>query len=93
MDNNKKSVFRNFTLIMQLGLNVMVPIALCVAVGVLIDNHFGTYWTIPLIFLGMAAGARNAYRLAMASVREDEKHQPEENKKESEDGSRDDDDR
>lgn len=91
MDKNKKSIFRNFTLIMQLGLNVMVPIAMCVAVGVLIDNHFGTYWTVLFLFLGMAAGGRNAYRLAMASVKEDEKHQPEDNKAESEDGDTDDD--
>ena len=74
MDNNKKSVFRNLTLITQLGIHVMVPIALCVAVGVLIDKHFGTYWVIPLMFLGMIAGGRNAYKLAMASAREDEKN-------------------
>ena len=73
MDNNKKSVFRNFTLILQLGLNVIVPIAMCVAVGVLIDNHFGTYWTVLFLFIGVAAGGRNAYKLAMASIKEDEK--------------------
>lgn len=85
MDKDKKSIFRNFTLIMQLGLNVMVPIAMCVAVGVLIDNHFGTYWTVLFLFMGMAAGARNAYKLAMASVREDEKPKPRDDKKKSED--------
>lgn len=85
MDNNKKSVFRNLTLITQLGIHIMVPIALCVAIGVFIDKHFGTYWVIPLMFLGMLAGGRNAYRLAMASVKEDEKNSHDEHHEEEKD--------
>lgn len=71
MDSGKKSVFRSFALITQLGLHVMVPTALCVALGVLIDGKFGTYWVIPLLFLGMLAGGRNAYRLAMSAAKAD----------------------
>ena len=54
----KKSVYRNFALISQLGISVIVPIGLCIFIGVLI---------------GIAAGARNAYRIAMASVKEEKK--------------------
>lgn len=71
MDSGKKSVFRSFALITQLGLHIMVPTALCVALGVLIDKKFGTYWVIPLMFLGMIAGGRNAYRLAMSAAKTD----------------------
>ena len=74
MNNNKKSVFRNLILITQLGLHVIVPTGLCVAAGVIIDKHFGTYWIIPLMIIGMLAGGRNAYRLAMASAKEDENY-------------------
>lgn len=71
MDKGTRNVFKNLALITQLGLHIMVPIALCVAIGVVIDNHFGTYWVIPLLFLGMLAGGRNAYKLAMAAAKDD----------------------
>lgn len=69
----KKSVYRNFVLISQLGISVIVPIGLCIFIGVLIDKKFNSNFIIPLIFLGIAAGARNAYRIAMASVKEEKK--------------------
>ena len=69
----KKSVYRNFALISQLGISVIVPIGLCIFIGVLIDKKSNSNFIIPLIFLGIAAGARNAYRIAMASVKEEKK--------------------
>ena len=69
----KKSVYTNFALISQLGISVIVPIGLCIFIGVLIDKKFNSNFIIPLIFLGIAAGARNAYRIAMASVKEEKK--------------------
>lgn len=69
----KKSVYRNFALISQLGISVIVPIGLCIFIGVLIDKKFNSNFIIPLIFLGIAAGARNAYSIAMASVKEEKK--------------------
>lgn len=69
----KKSVYRNFALISQLGISVIVPIGLCIFIGVLIDKKFNSNFIIPLIFLGIAAGARNVYRIAMASVKEEKK--------------------
>ena len=71
MKGYKKSVFKSFALITQLGISVMAPIALCVAAGVLIDNHFGTWWTIPLLFLGMLAGVRNAAIMLKSVLKED----------------------
>lgn len=72
MDREKRNVFKAFTLILQLGINVMVPTALCVAVGIFIDKRFNTsYWTVILMFLGMMAGGRNAYRLAMSVASDD----------------------
>ena len=71
MKGYKKSVFNSVALITQLGVSVMAPIALCVAAGVLIDNHFGTWWTVPLLFLGMLAGVRNAAIMLKSVLKED----------------------
>lgn len=73
MKKYHKSVFKSFFLVTQLGISVMVPIALCVAVGVLIDKRFGTWWVIPLLILGFAAGIRNAAILLTNALKEDEK--------------------
>ena len=73
MKKYHKSVFKSLFLVTQLGISVMVPIALCVAVGVLIDRHFGTWWIIPLLIIGFAAGIRNAAILLTNALKEDEK--------------------
>lgn len=49
----KKSVYRNFALISQLGISVIVPIGLCIFIGVLIDKKFNSNFIIPLIFLAL----------------------------------------
>ena len=61
-----RSVFKALSILTQLGVSVMVPIAVCVGIGVFIDSKFNTWWTIPLLFLGIIAGGRNAYILAMS---------------------------
>lgn len=61
-----RSVFKALSILTQLGVSVMVPIAVCVGIGVFIDSKFDTWWTIPLLFLGIIAGGRNAYILAMS---------------------------
>ena len=50
-------------LISHLGLTVMVPIFMCVIAGIFIDKRFGTSTVVWLLFLGIAAGMRNAYIL------------------------------
>ena len=60
---NKSEIFKNLALITQLGLSMMVPIFLCVGIGVLIDNRFGTWFVIPLLVLGILAGYRNTYMI------------------------------
>ena len=73
MKKYHKSVFKSFMLISQLGVSVMVPIALCVAVGVYVDRRFETWWTIPLLFIGIAAGVRNGAVLIMKVLKDDER--------------------
>ena len=67
------SQYRNIVLISQIGISIMVPVFLCLALGLWLDKKFGTWFTVPLLILGIAAGARNAYVLAMNTVRMDER--------------------
>ena len=63
---------KNIVLISQLSICVMVPTFLCLAIGLWLDGKFGTYFTLPLLVVGIAAGARNAYVLVMNVVKSEE---------------------
>ena len=56
-------VFQTLSLISQLGISMIVPVLLCTALGVLLEKKFSLSLTIPLIILGVLAGARNVYVL------------------------------
>lgn len=68
---NENQALRNIVLISQLAICVMVPTFLCLALGIWLDKKLGTWFTVPLLFIGIAAGARNAYVLAMNTVKQD----------------------
>lgn len=70
---HSKNSYRNLILISQLGFSVIVPIFLCLFVGVWLDNRFSTWFTIPLLILGFLAGGRNAYIMARDSILMDER--------------------
>ncbi len=59
-----KNVFRSFVLITQIGINMLVCICLMSALGLYLDHKLGTsYIAILLFFVGVVAGAQNAYRM------------------------------
>lgn len=70
--DSKGSEYRNIVLISQVSISMLVPIFLCVALGVWLDNKFGTWFTVPLLVLGIAAGARNAYVLLSSVIKREE---------------------
>lgn len=63
---------KNIVLISQLSICVMVPTFVCLALGLWLDKRLGTCFTIPLLIIGIAAGCRNAYVLAMNSIKQEE---------------------
>ena len=71
---HSKNSYRNLILISQLGFSVIVPIFLCLFVGIWLDNRFSTWFTIPLLILGFLAGGRNAYIMARDSILTDERN-------------------
>lgn len=69
----KRSVFRSLAMVTQLGLSVVTPVFLCVFAGYQLDTRFGTYWTVPLLILGVLAGGRCAWLLARRTMEQEEK--------------------
>lgn len=68
MKRNKrydKSVYRSLALVTQFSINMLVPICMMTALGIFLDNKFGTsFWMIILFFIGAVAGGQNIYRMA-----------------------------
>lgn len=57
-------VYRNYVLILQIGIHMLTPVIVCVALGVFLDSKFHGYFTLIFMILGILAGGRNAYMLA-----------------------------
>lgn len=67
-----KSVWRSLTMVMQFGINMIVPIGMMTALGIWLDNKFDTsFWTILLFFIGAIAGGQNIYRMAKQALRDE----------------------
>ena len=45
-----KSVYRSLTLIMQFGINMLVPICVMSVLGIWLDNKFGTSYLMIVLF-------------------------------------------
>lgn len=74
--NGKKSdyveIVRAYSMVFQLGLSMMVPIALCIFIGYKLDEWFHTgYIVIIFIFIGMAAGMKSAYTITKGFYQKD----------------------
>lgn len=61
-DNN---VYKNLMLISQMGINIIVPTFICLFIGILVSKLVGLWVVLPFILLGMGAGMRNCYIMAM----------------------------
>lgn len=80
----RKEVFRSLTMITQLGVSVMVPIFMCLFIGYMIDKYFNTSTILVFLFLGIGAGIRNAYIMAMKVLNENVKDREEADRKKKE---------
>lgn len=59
---------RAFSMILQIGISILVPVFLCLAVGLWIEGKWGIGVTILFLILGILAGGRNAWILAKKTV-------------------------
>lgn len=52
-------------MVLQFGINMLVPIFMCTFLGIWIGNRTGLSWmAVPWFFVGAAAGGNNIYRMA-----------------------------
>ena len=71
---NRNKVYDSLILIMQFGINMIVPIFLCTGLGIFIDKKSGLgFFIIPLFILGALAGFRNCYIVAKKIYESDDK--------------------
>lgn len=80
----KKSVFRNLSMVTQLGLCVIVPVGLGIAAGSYIDARFGTSTLLIFVILGVLGGAKGAYDMALSMIRSEKRDEEEWKRKQRE---------
>ena len=62
---NQKKVFQSLTLILQFGLNMIVPIVLCMMFGIWLGRKYDILWiTIPLFVIWSLAGFTKSYKMS-----------------------------
>lgn len=62
---NQKKVFQSLTLVMQFGINMIVPILMCTMLGVWIGKKYDIpIITVPLFIMGALAGFTNIFKMA-----------------------------
>jgi len=62
--DGNRMVFQSLTMVVQFGLNMLVPICIMSALGIWLDNKLGTFcFTIILFVVGAVAGGQNIYHL------------------------------
>lgn len=60
----KSKLFKTFTMLSQIGISMMVPVFLCVWLGSVLDEKFGTAFLFPIfLILGFLSAIRNVYIL------------------------------
>lgn len=73
---NKRSVFQAFTMVIQFGLNMLVPIIMCTLFGVWLGEKFDIpAITVPLFLIGALAGFRNIFIMAKKIYQDDSKRE------------------
>lgn len=68
----QRKVFQALALVTQFSLNMLVPIAICVALGIWLDRRYDMQWiVVVLFFVGALAGATNIYKMAKPFMKSD----------------------
>ena len=65
MMKNNREVFQSFSMIMQFGINMLVPIFACTLFGAWLGEKVNISWlAVPFFALGAMAGMRNVFLFA-----------------------------
>ena len=72
MNQNQSQVVKMLFLISQIGITMLVTVFLCVAIGMAVDNYFGTKLLVWFIVLGVISGFRSVYILVRGYIGDDD---------------------
>lgn len=65
-------VYQSLAMILQFGLNMIVPICMMSALGIWLDRKLGTsFLTVVLFVVGAVAGGQSIYRMVRGMCREE----------------------
>lgn len=71
---NQRKVFQALALVLQFGLNMVVPIGMCMVFGIWLDNKYDMPWVIiVMFFVGALAGFTNIFKMAKPLMKSDRK--------------------
>jgi len=71
---NNREIVTSFSMVLQFGINMLVPIVLCIALGVWIGDKYDMDWiVIPLFFVGALAGYNSIFRMVKNYLKKTEK--------------------
>ncbi len=73
-NNDIKQVCDALVMVLQFGINMLVPIFICTFLGVWLGNKFDINWlAIPLFFVGAIAGGNNIYKMSKKFIDSNDK--------------------
>ena len=71
---NMREITESFSMVLQFGINMLVPIVMCIAVGVWIGDKYDMDWiVIPLFFVGALAGYTSIFKMVKQYLKKTEK--------------------
>ena len=71
---NNREIVTSFSMVLQFGINMLVPIVLCIALGVWIGDKYDMDWiVIPLFFVGALAGYNSIFRMVKNYLKKTER--------------------
>lgn len=73
-NNDIKQVCDALVMVLQFGINMLVPIFICTFLGIWLGKKFDINWlAIPLFFVGAIAGGNNIYKMSKKFIESNDK--------------------
>ena len=67
--NRNGDIVKGLAMITQLGMTVLIPAGLFLALELWLDQRYGWSVTVPLLILDVLGGAKGAYDLAQGMIK------------------------
>ena len=72
---NNREIVEAFSMVMQFGINMLIPIAMCMALGIWLGEKYDMDWiVVPLFFVGALAGYTSIFKMSKKFLKNKEKN-------------------